>query len=332
MHHKPLYYFIYMKRGNIFLVFAIVLLSASGFAQSIQGMRYQAIIGDSTNAMANTTVGMRISIIQGSPSGTVVYAETQTPKTDAHGVADIIIGNGTVVSGDFGGIDWANGPYYIKTEANPAGGINFSKPESLRVTYGLYAHGPAPVVPVGSGRIDNSASGNKHYVGEFYGGGIVFYVSKDTSGAEHGLIVTTTDLSTACIWSNVALTLIGPEAESTTNGRANTAAIIEQEGHKRSAALLCDTSTIGGQTDWYLPSMQEMNILWNNLYTINKVLIGDGKDETTPLEQAAYWTSTEDEATTFAWYFGMYDSGPDGDTAGTSYKSEMYHVRAIRAF
>jgi hypothetical protein len=174
-------------------------------------------------------------------------------------------------------------------------------------------------------------SSTLHYVGELYGGGVVFYVTNDTVGIDHGLIVGLTDLSPAQMWSNVT-TLIGYNAESTWDGKRNTLAIISQEGHTTSAALLCDTSTAGGEKDWYLPSIQELNMLWNNLYIVNKELNDDGNPATVPIPPEVYWSSTEDDGTTFAWYFGMYDGGPSGDTAGTTYKSETYHVRAIRSF
>lgn len=175
----------------------------------------------------------------------------------------------------------------------------------------------------------NEVKNAQHYVGELYGGGIVFYVSKDNEGIEHGLIVSPADLDSACSWSSTSA-FIGPAAESTFNGKENTKAIVEKTANERSAALLCDTSTLGGYHDWYLPSIQELNILWNNWYSIKKVFYQ--LPGTSPLAEAAYWSSTEDDATTFAWYFGMYVGGSDGDTAGVTYKDEVFHVRAVRAF
>ena len=61
---------------------------------------------------------MKISILQGSATGSVVFAETYSPnpQTNANGLVSIEIGAGTLVSGDFAAIDWTIGPYYIKTE------------------------------------------------------------------------------------------------------------------------------------------------------------------------------------------------------------------------
>src|SRR5688572_25027130 len=85
---------------------------------------------------------MQISILQGSPTGTSVYVETQTPTTNANALVSTEIGSGTVVSGDFTTIDWANGPYYIKTETDPAGGTSYSitgTSQLLTVPYALYS-------------------------------------------------------------------------------------------------------------------------------------------------------------------------------------------------
>jgi hypothetical protein len=106
-------------------------------------MSYQAVIRDASNTLVtNTAVGMQISILQSTSTGTAVYVETQTPPTNANGLVSIEIGAGTVVSGTFSAIDWSAGPYFIKTETDPAGGTNFTitgTSQLLSVPYALYA-------------------------------------------------------------------------------------------------------------------------------------------------------------------------------------------------
>jgi len=128
---------------KLFTIIAAVLLSLSLSAQSPEKMSYQAVVRDNINTLVtNTSVGMQISILQGSASGTAVYIETQTPTTNANGLVSIEIGGGTVVSGTFANIDWANGPYFINTEIDPAGGTNYTitgTSQLLSVPYALHA-------------------------------------------------------------------------------------------------------------------------------------------------------------------------------------------------
>jgi uncharacterized protein (TIGR02145 family) len=127
---------------KIFTLFAAVLLTASVFAQSPEKMSYQAVIRNSSDVLVtNTQVGMQISILQGTANGSPVYAETQTPTTNANGLVSFEIGTGTT-SDDFSTIDWANGPYYIKTETDPAGSANYTitgTSQLLSVPYALHA-------------------------------------------------------------------------------------------------------------------------------------------------------------------------------------------------
>ena len=112
-------------------------------AQAPDKMSYQALIRiASNNLVSNQAVGMKISILQNSTSGTVVYTETQTPTTNANGLASVQIGAGTVVSGNFSVIDWSTGTYFIKTETDPAGGTNYTitaTSQFLSVPYALHS-------------------------------------------------------------------------------------------------------------------------------------------------------------------------------------------------
>jgi hypothetical protein len=130
-----------MKKISIALTFLI--FSICAYSQAPHKMTYQAVIRNSgNNLVTSTTIGMRISIIQGSLFGPSVYVETQTPVTNINGLATIEIGTGTVVVGNFSTIDWGNGPYFIKTETDPTGGIAYSitgTSELLSVPYSFYS-------------------------------------------------------------------------------------------------------------------------------------------------------------------------------------------------
>ena len=135
-----------MKR--IFTVLSAVLLSVSLWAQAPQQFSYQAVIRNSSNALVSSTaIGMKISLLQGSTTGNAVYVETHTPTTNSNGLVSISIGGGTVVSGTFASVDWANGPYFVKTETDAAGGTNYSlttTSQLLSVPYALFSANGTP--------------------------------------------------------------------------------------------------------------------------------------------------------------------------------------------
>ena len=113
------------------------------FAQAPQKMSYQSVIRKTDGSLVvNTSVGIKISILQGSASGTAVYVETQTTTTNVNGLATLAIGGGTPITGTFAEINWASGTYFIKTETDPTGGTNYTitgTSQLLSVPYALYA-------------------------------------------------------------------------------------------------------------------------------------------------------------------------------------------------
>jgi hypothetical protein len=133
---------------KIFSIIAGILLTASVFAQAPQKMSYQAVIRNSSKALIiSTPVGMKISILKGSATGTAVYVETQTTTTNANGLVSVEIGSGTVVTGTFAGIDWAAGPYFIKSETDPTGGTGYTivgTNELMSVPYALFSANGTP--------------------------------------------------------------------------------------------------------------------------------------------------------------------------------------------
>ena len=133
-----------MKIIKVLIINVIILFVVSKTAaQAPQKFSYQAVIRNGNNALvANTTVGVKISILQSSPAGGVVYVERHTPTTNSNGLATFEIGSGTRLSGTITDIEWGNGSYYIKTEVDPTGGTSYSvtgTSQLLSVPYALYA-------------------------------------------------------------------------------------------------------------------------------------------------------------------------------------------------
>jgi len=125
-----------------YLLLVLIFLATKIQAQAPQTISYQTVVRNSSNALlTNTAVGMKISILQGSATGTAVYAETQTATTNANGLMSIQIGNGTTTTGTFAGIDWSTSSYFIKTEIDPTGGSNYTitgTQQMMSVPYALY--------------------------------------------------------------------------------------------------------------------------------------------------------------------------------------------------
>jgi len=141
------------------VVVAIVITVIIAQAQAPQLMSFQSVVRDSTGKLVtNKSVGLRLSILQGSISGTAVYVETQTTTANANGLVTTQVGGGTVVSGTFSAIDWSAGPYYIKSEIDPTGGTSYlvaGTTQLLSVAYALYANSAGSTSTGSSGGFSN---------------------------------------------------------------------------------------------------------------------------------------------------------------------------------
>jgi len=133
---------------KLFILVSMLLSGAAAFAQAPQRIPYQAVIRNASGmSVAETTVGTRISILQGTADGTVVFAETHTAETTANGLLTLQIGGGTAITGTLATIAWANGPYFLKTETDPLGGTDYvitGTSELLSVPYAIYAAATTP--------------------------------------------------------------------------------------------------------------------------------------------------------------------------------------------
>lgn len=128
---------------QIFIFFATLLFTTVLFAQAPEKLSYQAVVRDANSSLiTNQAVGMKISILQYSTSGNAVYIETHTRTSNINGLVSLEIGSGNVLTGSISGINWANGPYFIRTEIDPNGGTNYTisgTTQLLSVPYALHA-------------------------------------------------------------------------------------------------------------------------------------------------------------------------------------------------
>ena len=150
-------------------------------------------------------------------------------------------------------------------------------------------------------------------------GGIIFYDKGKISDGWRYLEAAPTDQSTDIQWYN-GINIGIKTGIAIGTGRANTAAIIAAQGRKNYAATLCRNLTINGFSDWFLPSKDELSLMYTNL-----MKAGHG-GFTPKLNNSWYWSSTEYN-NNLAWaqnFNGGYQDYNDKYDAGS--------VRAVRAF
>lgn len=151
-----------------FLVIGSFIAAQSVFSQSPHLLSYQSLVRDNTgNILTNQSIGIQVTILQGSSTGTAVFTERHTTVSNSNGLVTVQIGNGTVVTGTFSSIDWANGPYFSKVEVDPSGGASYtlsSTSQLMSVPYALYAltsgSGQGPAGNDGVGIISTIDNGN----------------------------------------------------------------------------------------------------------------------------------------------------------------------------
>lgn len=130
-----------MKLALTLLLFVTVSLKV--FSQSPEKMSYQAIIRAQDNSLVtNSNISLKIIVHQGSANGTKIYQETHSVVTNNNGLVSLEIGTGTNVTGNFSTITWEKGPFFIETQVDVNGGINYNIigiTQLLSVPYALHA-------------------------------------------------------------------------------------------------------------------------------------------------------------------------------------------------
>jgi len=156
-------------------------------------------------------------------------------------------------------------------------------------------------------------------IGDNFQGGIIAYllVTGDpgfNANVQHGLIAAPTDQSTGIMWWNGSSSITGATATAFGTGNANTNTIVTMQGAGSYAAKLCSDLVLGIYSDWYLPSKDELFIL----YTNNQI-IGN-------FASSSYWSSSE--VSTGSAFLHGFNSG----TQGSGGKGYLANVRAVRTF
>ncbi len=153
-----------MKSFTIYLILLLGTLNV--FAQPPQAINYQAVVRRSTgDLLSNQDIHFRISILQDSAGGTVVYKETHNAETNLYGLANLAIGTGTVLMGNFDEISWGSTGHYIRIEMDTTDGSNFYEMgtiQLLSVPYALYAKDVSTVSPEDTARWNTAYGWGDH--------------------------------------------------------------------------------------------------------------------------------------------------------------------------
>jgi len=165
----------------------------------------------------------------------------------------------------------------------------------------------------------NTDDGSCIAIGSTYQGGIVFWL--DGNGG--GLIAAPTDQSYGAEWGCFGTTISGADGTAIGTGNQNTIDIEAGCTNSGTAADICANLTLGGYSDWFLPSKDELNEMYLN--------IGQGLAGTSAnvggFAYTNYWSSTED-GNYYAW-MQMFNFGIDQSSHMKYYNA---NVRAVRVF
>jgi hypothetical protein len=161
-------------------------------------------------------------------------------------------------------------------------------------------------------------------------GGVIFHRYKDGAN-ENYLVVSISNVSPSSFWSNIDTVLIGASAQSTWDGLSNSNAIDGQPGETSSAAQGCLAYSVGAINDWYLPAIDELNLLYNNKFNVDRTLSGNSSigiipGTPTQIGTGGYWSSTE-----IAFSSAAYFNFGNGQSQFFN-KSGLFTVRAVRKF
>ena len=280
-----------------------LVLSDNGGSIDLTGIANATHTGDVTGATALTITTNAVTtdkILDNNVTDAKIVAVSASKLTGTVGIAN---GGTNITTYTQGDILYATSATELtKLPAGTAGQVltmntGATAPEWVAVTTATYA------------------------IGDTHQGGIIFYL--DASG-KHGLISAPTDQSAGIKWDNGSFVDTYAYGNGIGAGEGNSQGIRTWQGTCSScyASELCQDLSIGGETDWYLPSKYELNLMYENIGQGNALGLGNIGS----FSPTYYWSSTEYDNDN-AWLQDFYNGSQyDND------KSSRSSVRAVRAF
>jgi hypothetical protein len=348
---------------NFYTLLLFLLATVSILAQTPEKMSYQLVLRDASNTLlTNQEVGIQISILQTTNTGSAVYTETQTATTNINGLVSLEIGSGTS-SDDFSAIDWSAGPYFIKTATDASGGINYSiigTSQLMSVPYALYAK------TAGNDELKENTANKSTNIVTDAASDVKFPSVKSVKTYIDAVQDDVDANETASSTSDATLQgyIDALEARIAALEPQPTAAIgdlrdggivfwIDGNGGGKVCALEDEPTTLnwydamslfdsytnsdtgtGVYNDWYLPNKDELQLMYANLQrfgcsTNTPSAIDSGLCETRKgdFSTTPYWSSKEYVNPIGAW-LQVFDNGLQSFTN----KANKQNVRAVRAF
>jgi hypothetical protein len=310
--------FIRLSKGLVCttLLGLLSVLSTSSLAAQSKFLPYRGVAYTvSGNKLVSSAVAVQLSVLKSEPTSEAIYTETHKTTTDGAGQFQIELGKGLVKKGKLQEIVWTSGDYFLEVGLDVNGG------ESFR-TLGVMPFFFTPP----AAEMDSTKGNFLFSIGETYGGGVVFHQWKDAKGVEHGLVVSLYHLEFS---PNIDTK---PSAPKKANPTANWTGLNPPKADQATpeklspAGKLCDELESGGFDDWYLPSVEELAILWKNSEQVN-VALAKIKESHPLLMTGFYWSRTKHEGED-EWTFSF----SNGNASGNRFHLNTYLLRAIRAY
>lgn len=141
----------FLVKNILLLMFWSLLASQQILAQQASQINYQGVARRADGSpVVDQTISVRLSLREGSATGTLVYSETRQVKTNNFGLFNVVIGSSgaSSQSGTMATVDWPKGNKYLQVELDPQGGNNFifmGTNQLQSVPYSIYANSAAPV-------------------------------------------------------------------------------------------------------------------------------------------------------------------------------------------